>query len=89
MYFYIPIFKMMLYLLAPLFIAFHPRSREAKAELITLAVHFSWFSYLVSYLPSWQMVALYFVINNAVTSVLFLQIIAAHVAMPTVTKDEN
>lgn len=89
MYFYIPIFKMLLYVLAPLFIALHPRSREAKSELIALGVHFIWFSYLVSHIPSWPLIVLYFLVNNTVTSVLFLQIIAAHVAMPTVKDIEN
>mmetsp|Transcript_17798 Transcript_17798/g.12747 ORF Transcript_17798/g.12747 Transcript_17798/m.12747 type:complete len:145 (-) Transcript_17798:62-496(-) len=50
-----------------------------------MAIYYTWFFYLLSYLPSWQHRLTYFVVNNVFTSIVFVQIVLAHLAMPTPT----
>lgn len=90
-YIYIPIFKLALYLFAPLFLIFNPRSRNMKKELLLTSIYYIWLYYLLSFLPSFNLAAFYFFTNNTMTSIVFLQIVLAHLAMNTdpYTEDEE
>ncbi|KAI9490093.1 fatty acid desaturase-domain-containing protein [Zychaea mexicana] len=57
--------------------------RNRKLELTGIAVFFVWFSYLLSYLPSWSMVFAYIMISYIVTSPLHVQITLSHFGMST------
>lgn len=80
---YIPLFKFALYLFAPFFLIFNPRSRNMKKELLLTSIYYIWLTYLLSHLPTRNLIFLYFISNNMMTSIVFLQIVLAHLAMPT------
>jgi delta8-fatty-acid desaturase len=82
-YFYIPFFKMALYLFAPFFLIFNPRSRNMKKELALTSIYYIWLYYLLSHFPTFNLAAFYFFTNNMMTSIVFLQIVLAHLAMNT------
>eukprot|EP00350_Pseudokeronopsis_sp_OXSARD2_P002783 CAMPEP_0170545320 /NCGR_PEP_ID=MMETSP0211-20121228/3740_1 /TAXON_ID=311385 /ORGANISM="Pseudokeronopsis sp., Strain OXSARD2" /LENGTH=197 /DNA_ID=CAMNT_0010849181 /DNA_START=855 /DNA_END=1448 /DNA_ORIENTATION=- len=83
-YMYIPLFKLMLYIAAPLFAIFSPRSKNGTfKELFLMAMYYTWFFYFLSYLPTMQHRLVYFLVNNIFTSIVFVQIVLAHLAMPT------
>lgn len=88
-YIYIPIYKLFLYLAAPLFAIFSPRSKSTAKELLLLCVYYTWFSWLMSHIPTWNLRIFYFLIQNVFTSIVFVQIVLAHVAMPTPKYDNN
>ena len=46
-------------------------------------IYYIWMSYLISQFESWDQRIIYFVFNNILTSIVFVEIILAHVAMPT------
>lgn len=52
-----------------------------------IAVFITWFSWLISHIPSWPMIALYLGISNAVSAVLHVQITLSHFAMSTESPD--
>jgi delta8-fatty-acid desaturase len=80
---YIPMFKFLLYIAAPFFAIFSPRSRNTKKELVGMFLYYCWFGYLLSFLPTMDLRIMYFIVNNIFTSIVFLQIVLAHLAMPT------
>jgi hypothetical protein len=88
-YIYIPIFKFALYLFAPLFLIFNPRSRNMKKELALTSIYYIWLYYLLSHLPTFNLALFYFLTNNIMTSIVFLQIVLAHLAMNTDPYTEN
>ena len=69
---YIPMFKFLLYLLAPLFIIFSPRSRTKLVEILVLPCYYIWFFYALSQLPHMSHRVIYFFVNNILTSVVFV-----------------
>ena len=69
---YIPMFKFVLYLLAPLFVIFSPRSRTKVVELLLLPCYYIWFFYALSFLPNPTHRVIYFLLNNVLTSVVFV-----------------
>jgi len=83
-YLYIPLFKIVWHLISPTFIVFSPRFLNGTLkELFLMAVYYIWFFYFLSFLPSWKHGLVYFLVNNIVTSIVFAQIVMAHLAMPT------
>jgi delta8-fatty-acid desaturase len=52
-----------------------------KAELAGLVTFATWFSYLVSYLPSWKMRAAFCLISHCLAGMLHVQITLSHFAM--------
>jgi len=71
-YLYIPMFKFLLYIAAPLFAIFSPRSKSGLKEIILMAFYYTWFFYLLSHLPTMNLRILYFIVNNIFTSIVFL-----------------
>jgi len=90
-YIYIPLFKFALFIIAPLYITFSPRSKAKVTELLTLSLYYIWLFYYMSFLPTWNLRIYYFILTNVLTSVVFLQIVLAHLAMPTdpMTEEEE
>ena len=80
---YVPTFKFFLFIAAPLFAIFSPRSKSTGKELLLMACYYVWFFYLLSYLPTMNLRIIYFVANNVMTSIVFIQIVLAHLPMPT------
>lgn len=80
---YLPLFKFALYIMAPLYVTFNPRSKHMLKELLLMGLYYMWIIYLISFLPSWEMRIAYFMSQNLVVSIVFLQIVLAHLAMPT------
>jgi hypothetical protein len=80
---YVPAFKLLLYIAAPLFAIFSPRSQSTVKEIVLMLSYYAWFFYLLSYIPEMRMRVLYFFANNIMTSIVFLQIVLAHLPMPT------
>jgi delta8-fatty-acid desaturase len=83
MYSYVPIFKFFLYLIAPLFVIFSPRATFRVKELILMSGYYIWYGYLLWSIENFNYTLVYFFFNNILTSVVFLQIVLAHLAMPT------
>lgn len=81
--FYIPVFKLLLYFAAPMFAIFSPRSKDMVKEMILIGFYYVWFFLYISYLPTFRLRLIYFLFNNGLTSIVFVQIVLAHLAMPT------
>lgn len=52
-------------------------------ELIATAIYWTWLSALVSFLPSWQLRAIFLIVSHNVTGILHIQITLSHFSMPT------
>ena len=81
-YIYIPMFKFALYILAPFYVIFSPRSKNARLEVPQLLVHYFWYGYYLMQIQCVYYRIIYFFLSNIFASVVFLQIVLAHLAMP-------
>lgn len=52
-------------------------------ELVAMSIYWTWVGALVSFLPSWQLRALFLVFSHNVTAILHIQICLSHFSMPT------
>ena len=54
-----------------------------KSEIFGLCFFWTWFSFLLSFMPSWPVLAAYIFISHAATMLLHVQITISHFGMPT------
>ncbi|KAK9710677.1 hypothetical protein K7432_008281 [Basidiobolus ranarum] len=54
-----------------------------KWELVGMVFFFSWYSYLVSFIPTWGMIFMYIMISHVFTMMLHVQITLSHFGMST------
>jgi energy-converting hydrogenase Eha subunit E len=74
-----------------MFAIFSPRSKDMVKEMILISIYYVGYFFYLSYIPSTKLRLIYFLVNNAFTSIVFLQIVLAHLAMPhddTIVEEE-
>ncbi|KAG2219155.1 hypothetical protein INT45_002346 [Circinella minor] len=72
-----------LHRLSFLYLFFDKEVRNRKLELTGITVFFVWYSYLLSYMPSWSIVFAYVMISYMLTFPLHVQITLSHFGMST------
>ncbi|KAI9249509.1 fatty acid desaturase-domain-containing protein [Phascolomyces articulosus] len=72
-----------LHRLSFLYLFFDKEVRNRKLELTGITVFFIWYSYVLSYMPSWGMVFAYVMISYMLTFPLHVQITLSHFGMST------
>jgi fatty acid desaturase len=90
-YLYYPIMavaRVNLYLQSFLFLFKEKNALRRTEELVTLALFWTWQTWLLSHLNSWSMVLSYLLINWMVSGLLHVQITLSHFSMP-VFDDSN
>lgn len=65
------------------YLFFNKQVRNRKLELFGIACFFCWYSYVLSYMPSWGMVVAYVMISYMLTFPLHVQITLSHFGMST------
>ncbi|ORY08393.1 delta-6-fatty acid desaturase [Basidiobolus meristosporus CBS 931.73] len=85
-YLYYPILcfgRFNLYVQGLIFLITDEHAPLRKWELLGLAFFCSWYSYLVSFLPSWGMIFMYIMVSHVFTMMLHVQITLSHYGMST------
>ncbi|KAI8144048.1 delta-6-fatty acid desaturase [Fennellomyces sp. T-0311] len=72
-----------LHRLSFLYLFFDKEVRNRKLELTGICVFFVWYSYVLSFMPSWTMVFAYIMISYMLTFPLHVQITLSHFGMST------
>lgn len=66
-----------------LFLCFNERAKFRKIELFAMLIFTIWFSYVVSYIPTWNQRVFFVLVANFSTFLLHIQITISHYAMNT------
>lgn len=72
-----------LHRLSFMYLFFDKEVRNRRLELFGIACFFAWYSYVLSYMPSWPMVFAYVMISYMLTFPLHVQITLSHFGMST------
>lgn len=80
-----------LYVQSIIFILINERAKYRKSEFLSMLFFLYWFSNLVSYIPDWKKKLVFFLLANAFTFILHVQITLSHFAMNTdsINEDED
>lgn len=72
-----------LYIQSFIFLATAKRLPNRNMEIVGLVIFWTWYSTLLSFLPTWNMVAVYVAISHMLSGMLHLQITLSHFGMST------
>ncbi|KAJ3319673.1 hypothetical protein HDV06_006166 [Boothiomyces sp. JEL0866] len=72
-----------LYVQSWLFVMFHRSVFYRNLEIVSMTIFWVWYSYMLSYLPSWYHILGYVLVSHMLTMVLHLQITLSHFGMST------
>ncbi|CAG8458160.1 11212_t:CDS:1 [Ambispora gerdemannii] len=85
-YLYYPVLcfgRFNLYFLSISYLCFDERVPFRKLELTGMLFFWTWFIYMLSFLPSWKIIIAFFLISHMVTVILHVQITLSHFGMST------
>ncbi|KAJ1890069.1 hypothetical protein LPJ66_007692 [Kickxella alabastrina] len=76
-----------LYFLSWNYLLFSDFAPFRALEVCCIGLFFTWFSWLLSHIPSWPYLALYVLVSHSASAVLHIQITLSHFAMSTESPD--